>query len=174
MNEISYFLLIAPLIEYIYPWGSCSRRQESDQHSAAWSLLPWWLVPLHIQQNRWQGELVWDLRCFMASRKWTPRFEVQPLFQSSCDIRYNTHPLLKIMVVLELISLIVALLEQGKNLAELTDVAQQQPVGDYERKRVKRGEAHAIAVPQYPLTSAGMVCFRDIWAAECSWTSICK
>lgn len=97
----------------------------------------------------------------MASRKWTPRFEVQPLFQSSCDIRYNTHPLLKIMVVLELISLIVALLEQGKNLAELTDVAQQQPVGDYERKRVKRGEAHTIAVPQYPLTSAGMVCFRD-------------
>lgn len=143
MNEISYFIIIAPLIEYIYPQGFCSRRQE---HSAAWSLLPWWHVPLHIQQKRWQGELAWDLRFFMASRKCTP-WAVQLQFQPSCDIRDNTHPLIKMTVLLELISLMVALLKQGKSLTELTDGAQQQPGTNYERKRVKRGEAHAIAVP---------------------------
>lgn len=77
----------------------------------------------------------------MARRKCKPWVEVQLLFHSSCDVRYNTHPLIKMTVLLQLISLMAALLKQNKSLTELNDAAQQQqPGADYERKESKDGK----------------------------------
>lgn len=55
----------------------------------------------------------------MPSRKRVPWVEVQLLFQTSYDIRCNTHPFIRMAMLSTEISPVPALLGQGKSLPEL-------------------------------------------------------